>query len=320
MKSSKLDDTQSLGLVENGESEERRAHEFQDPRETRARLMREYVGGKNSSFYMSIFHRFDRCPFFPRPTINLPAFLLGILWMAYRKMWLFALLIFPCLFTLIGCCCYYFLSYHLTSVKYWVFNPAIDLSIASAAMLSAIVTGAWGNYFYYLHVLLKVRAVQGMNLSLLEQRKRLAKSGMVSRIKPAVLIVVLLAIALPTGLVLRQYVALASQQIASALQVLNQASDAVSSHVRTYGTWPNETERNNHAFKPAPGSLLGEVFLKEQLIVVTFSDESPVLHEFRGKSLAYFGKQGTQGEKIEWICGAIDLQLAHLPGRCKRSF
>ncbi len=320
MKTGELDDTQNLGLVETGEGEEKRAHEFYDPREYRAQLIREYVGGKNRSYYMSEFHYFDSRPFIPRPSINMAAFLLGVLWMCYRKMWLFAALMFPCFFVLSGFCSYFYLSYHYTSVKYWVFNPTIDLSIALAATLSAIIMGLWGNYFYYLHVLLKVRNVQNMNLSFLEQRKQLAKSGMVSRIMPAVLLVVLLALALPTGLVLRQYVALASQQIASALQVLNEASDAVSSRVRVHGTWPNETEKIKRAVKPGEAALLEEVFLKEQLIVVTFRNESPVLHEFRGKSLAYFGKQDPGGGKIDWICGAIDLRLAHLPGRCKRRF
>ena len=314
------DEQQKLGLLRVDSLDKSSSHEFEDPREIRTQLLREYVGGKNQSYYMALFHRFEQHTHLPLPSFNMAAFAFGIFWLGYRKMVLFSILVYPCLYSLFAYSSYLLLAENYTSTDSWLFNPSIDLSIIIALLLSSVTLGFWGNYCYYLHSLIRVKQAQRKYASILQQRKHLAKSGMVSRKLPFLVLMLSPIVLLPASLYLEQYLNSANRQISMAVNALEQASDSVSAYRLVHGEWPGDESMIKDSIDSVPREFIRDISLNSQLLVLTFQSKHPVMNEFRGKSLAYFGRLNNRTGRVVWSCGSINLQLVHLPGYCKQHF
>jgi serine/threonine protein kinase len=292
--------------------------DFLDIAETRYKLFRSFIGGKNQQYYMAAFIQQEDRGYLPRAKLNLGALLFSILWLFYRKIYLIALVVVPVITIIIAGTAYHFIAEYSKYNKFLLINPTIDLTAIITFILLSLLLGLYGNYLYFLHVSMQLRKAVKKHPSVSAQRKYLSKIGFISKFAP-LMACCLLSAGLYYGYMhLDKRDKIARQQIGEAITALNITSKKVYKYKNKHNRWPdskneilNKTDRYTYQY-------VEDLSIVKQLIVVTFKNDSKVLAEFSGKSFALFGSDGVSHDKIKWTCGSINIALEYLPLTCKR--
>ncbi|MDQ7056660.1 MAG: DUF2628 domain-containing protein [Persephonella sp.] len=136
--------------------------------------------GKNADYYIEKFKKFEESG--GALSWNWAAFFLGLLWVFYRKMYLYGAIILLGIF-LIGA---------LTAVGS---NPLLSIGIQ---LWLWIGFGAFGNYLYYTFVKKKVSYIQSQSKNEKEMIENLAKEGGTNFLAPVVFVILMMLLQILT--------------------------------------------------------------------------------------------------------------------------
>jgi len=131
--------------------------------------------GERADYYIERFKKFEETG--GAVSWNWAAFFLGVVWMFYRKMYIYAVLIFTALIFL--------------GALIAVFSPGNNLLAFGLQLWVWFGFGAFGNYLYYIFVKNRVSQIERSYPDENEQRTALAKSGGTS-LPSAVLFVIVI--------------------------------------------------------------------------------------------------------------------------------
>lgn len=290
--------------------------DYPDETEERFKLFRAWLGGKRQGYYMSQIHAQDACGLFPRLSWNWAGFMFSVFWACYRKMGLFVLLLgVPLLMSTVYLSCFLIENY-IHYDGYYLINPVIDLAAASTVLLTAVGTGIFGNYFYYLYLRLRINRARKKFPDIKSQRKYLSRKGGTSA-AAVVLSFMLLSIAgyYGYGYMERSYEA-ADKQIREGITVLGTVSSKALNFRNKNHRWP---ENYHEIYGDGPGNhrYISGVSVMQSLVVVTFKNQD-VYPGLAGKSFALYGMEDETNGQVRWACGTIDVPLRFLPLRCRR--
>ena len=282
--------------------------------EDRNKLFRALISGKGQSFYMGPIVRQDERGLIPKVCWNSAAFLFHVFWLCYRKMYAFAIILWPAVATVTFVAAHSILGANSLSDRYWAINPAIDQAFLVTLLVLSVLFGMFGNYLYYLHLRFKIARVRRRFPDVKSQRGRCSEIGGVSEFALVVPALFLASSGYYTYNFLRLRDQTAREQVGEAMAALNAGTSIVSEYFRKHGIWP---EGSKDVFAPTQTysyKYVGEISAVRQLVVVTFKGYG-VLPELAGRSVAVFGQES--GGRIGWICGSIDAPLEYLPPGCK---
>ena len=299
--------------------EEEKMQDDNEEQETREKLSRAYLGGKQQTYYMASFINQEARGYKPALSWNGSAFIFGIFWLLYRKMYLFAILFASVMVILSIYIIYPYLQNHLFYDKYLIIKPSIDVTVIFCISISAVFLGLFGNYFYYLHVDGKLRNVNKHYITTDSKRTLLSTQNSTSDIIP---ILAFLVISIGSYIGYQNYTTRekgADIQIKEAINALIYARNEVQKFRTENGRWPNDTEEVFGKYNKFNFQYIGSISVLKQLTVVTFKEQGDVLPDFSGKSLALIGMENISDKKIRWMCGSIDIPLEYLPADCKRN-
>jgi len=113
---------------------------------------------------------------------------------------------------------------------------------------------------------------------------------------------------------------LAEKQLSEALATLEYAGNKVARYRLITGIWPNNRDEVLSKSDKFTHEYINDIYVNKHLIIVTFNKNKNILPEFYGKSLAYWGNDDNSTNEIDWACGSINIELSHLPERCKKKF
>jgi len=290
--------------------------EWQEDEDARQKLFTAYLGGKRLPYYLGVMLLQDARGLVPGISWNSAAFALGVLWLLYRRMPLYFLV----LSAVLGGITAYVILPALQQTPALDFqllvDPATDASIVAFLLLAALLLGLFGNYLYYLHVAGAIRRAAARFESVNEQRKWL--SARPSTSWPLVAVAVMV-IAAGAGLGYRHLLVRrvrAEAQVSEALAVLMDVRARVENYRRGFHRWPEDAGEVLSRTDQIGYRYVGEIAVVRQLVVVSFGYQHEVLRDFSGKSLAMVGEE--TGNRITWTCGSIDLPLQYLPAMCRR--
>lgn len=272
-------------------------------------LYEAFLGPNNKERYLAVFQRFDSGE--GNTSWNLAAGLITQLWMLYRGMYLWGLLLYPLLGGIAG----------------GVFGGFVGAlfgesgsAIASILWLPAsiAITGLYGDKLYHSHAQKMIERSGRLGLSGQARREWLMRKGGTSLLGPIILLVVqfvligtLAAIAIPFY---QQLVI--GKQVLEAEQLAQQAEQSVENY---YGSLRAMPMANADVRWPAPDDAGGEyvqsVEIANGTVLVTFGHKAD--RRLMGKVLAFVPEEGGGG--IHWDCAteATTLDEAWRPKQCR---
>ena len=286
--------------------------------EDRRKLFRAYLGGKKQSYYMAKLIRQDERGLIPRLSWNTAAFVFNMIWFFYRKMYFFGFVGLPVIALGFTLTIAFLVEKQIVPIeKYYFVSPSADISFVSYLLFYLVLSGIFGNYFYYLHIRWKILRSSKKFPDLKSQRKRLSKKGGTSKVAALLVTIVILADSYGLYSALTEYKNITDEQIREAISALEFSSKKVAEFKREYGRWP----KNTYEIKDFPNfddyEYIDQVDVLNKLLVATFK-KTGVAPTLANKSLAFVAYE-SEGE-ILWTCGAINVPLRFLPSSCKKNF
>jgi len=283
----------------------------------RIKLFRAYLGGKKQSYYMGQLLKQEDVGFSPRFSWNWGAFLFSVLWVFYRKMFLFGVIGLPAISIIIAYFVFYLVENYVQYEWYYFISPTIDYSISAYIIILTLLTGIFGNYIYYLHLRLKIRSIRKKFPDITNKRKQLSKIGGTS---PSISFITLIVICASTYFGYKQLDIrdkIAQDQIGEAIGALNYTKDKIVKFKQENNRWPEQSDKLISHLTIDQYKYIADIQIIKQLLVVTFKDFD-VLPGLAGNSIAYMGYE-TQSNppRILWKCGSLGVPLEHLPNWCK---
>jgi hypothetical protein len=286
------------------------ADEFES--EDRYILFRSFLGGEEQAYYLAAFINQHDQGFVPRSLWNWGAFSLGLLWLAYRRMYAFFLA--SLIVSVLAAYAMYELANDYSIIEsYWLLSPAIDLTATTFVVMASLFLGLWGNYLYYLHARFQIYSARNKFADVNSQRKYLSRRGG-TKASASGLAAVALGIALYFGFAYLQNQTLnARQQIDEALKVLEYLKQETLQFKASQGRWPQSANELFGERLASGGKYINAISVFRQLLVVTFRED--VAADLSGKSLALYGSESDG--MVHWICGSIDVSVDLLPRECR---
>lgn len=289
--------------------------EFNGLTDERHKLFRALLGGSKQSYYMSVLIQQDRRGFVPRLKWNFAAFVFNIVWVFYRKMYLFAVLLLTFVFApaLFG---FYMLAVdYLSSEKFYFISPTVDYTAAAYFIFKALFLGFFGNYIYYLHIRRKISQSRNKFPDIKRQRSWLSKKGGTSLAVAIFMGIFLIADTYSNYKKLAFYKDLARVEMNEAVALLNEAAQKVAMFRQRENRWPTNIRELANPPDVRRYQYISRLETVKQMIVVTFKERMGVRF-LAGRSMAYIGYESNG--KIQWTCGTIDAPFEYLPPVCKK--
>ncbi len=313
-----LDQTLGTGLTATESKPSRPEGDPVDMSETQRKLVRSYIGGKNQLYYMAAFMQQEARGYVPVASVNISALLFGIVWMCYRKMYLWALFAMPLVILITGAITYYVVQENLSFSEYLLLGPGIDLTALITFVLVSLFLGLYGNYLYFLQISMYLAKARKHCPAVSMQRKYLSKAGFVSKTAAAGAFFLLGVLAYAGYLTLSERDKFARAHVSEAITALDLTSRKVNGFRKTNARWPENNREISSNTGLSGYRYVGDISIVKQLIVVTFKDDAEVMPQMAGKSMALFGTENSTGNGSKWICGSINVALEYMPVRCRR--
>ncbi len=272
-------------------------------------LYEAFLGPNNKERYLAVFQRFDSGE--GNTSWNLAAGLITHLWMLYRGMYLWGLLLYPLLGWIAGI---------ILGVVFTALGGDTGGTLASilALPLGIAVTGIYGDRIYHSHARKLIERSGRMGLRPQAQREWLARKGGTNLTVPVVVTVIevlLTSALLATAVPAYQRYNIRAQVLEG--QVLGlQAEQAVENYYTSLHAMPMD---NVGARWPEPnqagGQYVQSVEISNGTILVRFGRKASP--RIAGKVLAFVPEEGSSG--IHWDCATetTTLDNQYRPTQCR---
>jgi len=290
------------------------AQENDTQKSKRDQYYAEAVGPRSADYYLRLFQRFGAqrvgvsWNWGAAMSWNWAAFFLGLPWLAYRKMWFWALLYFAPLLAVAGIAQFY---------------PGLVIKFVPAyliyLLLIFVLFPIYANALYYRRLRRKIHEVT-QHLADMDQRLAGIASGCGTNL-PAALIV-FFAILIPASIVVENSISSGIESLRETI-VKGKVNDRLILAERykanmevyfgLYGEWPDSTAQL-YTSVPDPVARTEQIKTKGNgRLIVNFAD----IYENNGGSISFqpFIK-GDGG--IVWTCSAQDMKEEHFPVRCEQ--
>ena len=268
------------------------------------------IGPTNKSYYRRAFDKFSSGQ--GSVTWNWPSFFVTIFWMFYRKMYVYALLVWFVLPVV--------LMIFAAIVGGISGDPSASVSTyyLSYAIIGFIIIPMFANRLYYRHVNKKIsrtRAIYGDESDQLKELHRTGGTGgagiIVAVVFGGIMIVgILAAIAVPAY---QDYTIRA--QVAEGLNLSAGAKAAVTEYILDRREYP--IDNRSAGLSPANeivGSYVSSVAIDEGQIVITYGNNAHA--SIQGRALLLV-PDATNMPNVSWSCFSPDLENKWLPAACR---
>lgn len=264
------------------------------------------IGPKNQGYYLDRFSRFDRDGK-AGASWNWPSFFVTFYWLAYRKMWLNALLyfIFPY---------FYFVLLGIVAGVTHASGLLIFMGYALYFAAIFILMPMYANALYYKYCKNKIPTVNASPHDTQRKLGELSGKGGTSNVAFIIIFVfifvavigILAAIAIPAY---QEYTTRA--RMAQAVIIGNSATGYVDNFYNQHHSLPNSLDEAGFT-TPLPPSV-SELGINNQNGTVSIAMKGSVVN---GKSLMFVPGLDTNNQLV-WTCMSTEIQDRYLPQECR---